>query len=174
MTPRAARAVFAATMAVAIAIRLVLVFLTPYGHLVRNRLEGLNDEPAHMNYIRALATTHRFPVQTHHAAEPGAFDRADFEYYQPPLAHLIDVPVVWIAGTHAILACRLVSFVFGLLTLLVLDRVLGRLGGSTTVRRLGVAFLALLPVHAYFTSLISNDALTWLIAFLLTHQLLVL
>src|SRR5262245_56255234 len=131
MTPRAARAVFAIALTVAVAIRLFFVFAVPFGHAVRNHLEGLNDEPAHMNYVRALANQRTFPVQPHHAFEPGAFDRYDFEYYQPPLIYLLNVPVYLLAGDrHALIPLRLVSFVLGLLSLVVLARVLDRLGCS--------------------------------------------
>jgi 4-amino-4-deoxy-L-arabinose transferase-like glycosyltransferase len=174
MTPRAARVAFAVALTVAIAIRLLFVFAVPFGPVVRGVLQGLNDEPAHLNYVRAIAERHTFPIQTRHSAEPGAFERGDFEYYQPPLAYLIDAVVCAMAGDRALIACRLVSFLFGLLSLVVLGAALARLGCGPAARRLGVAFLALLPVHAYFTSLVSNTPLAWLIAMLLTHQILVL
>src|SRR5262249_20330613 len=40
-------------------------------------------------------------------------------------------------------------------------------------RRAGLAFAALLPVHVYFTSVASNDALCWLLAMLIARELIV-
>ena len=48
---------------------------------------------------------------------------------------------------------------------------LALVGLATPARRAGVAFAALLPVHAYFTSLVSNDSLSWLVALLITYEL---
>src|SRR5262249_12570914 len=58
------------------------------------------------------------------------------------------------------------------LSLPVLARVLALLGLGGSERRAGVAFAALLPVHVYFSSLVSNDSLCWLLALLLTQELL--
>lgn len=174
MSPGTRRIAFVSLIALAIAIRLTLLALLHVGEGVRNRLEGLNDEPAHFNYVKALAFERRIPVQTQHAFEPGAFVNAQFEYYQPPLNYLLFAGLVMAFGEQAgFYAGRLLSFVFGLLTLIVLDRIFARLGASLAARRLGVVFLALLPMHSYFTMAVSNDALCWLIAALLTHQLLV-
>jgi hypothetical protein len=176
MTPRVLTVVSTSLLALAIAVRLLLVVLVPTtAPSVAHRLESLNDEPAHVNYIRYLAAHRVFPVQTHHAREPGAVERGDFEYWQPPFYHLMCVPIYTAAGDRAgLYACRTLSFVFGLLSLVVLSRILALLGCTDSCRRLGVVFLALLPTHSYFTSLVSNDSLTWLISLLLTRELLVL
>jgi 4-amino-4-deoxy-L-arabinose transferase-like glycosyltransferase len=172
MTPRAASIVFVAALGVALVLRVAFVLALPFGQAVAHRLEGLNDEPAHFAYVRYLADHRAFPVQTHHAAEPGAFARADFEYYQPPLYYLVCAPMVGVAGERAgLLLCRAVSFVAGLLTLLVLWNLLPRLGLTDPARQIGVAFAALLPVHVYFTSIASNDGLCWLFALLLMREL---
>jgi 4-amino-4-deoxy-L-arabinose transferase-like glycosyltransferase len=174
MSPRARRTAFVSLIAIAIAIRVFLLVVLHFGEGVRNRLEGLNDEPAHFNYVKALAFERRIPIQDQHAFQPEAFRNAQFEYYQPPLTYVLFAGLVLAFGEQAgFYACRALSFVFGLLSLLVLDRVLARLGCSVAARRLAVVFLALLPTHAYFTMAVSNDALCWLIALLLTHQLLV-
>ena len=129
--------VFVASLAVAIAIRLYLVIALPYGHAIHGGLEGLNDEPSHLSYIRALASGRGFQVQTHSAMEPGAFDRADFEYYQPPLYYLICAPAVALVSEPAeLLVCRAISFVLGLLSLFVLSRV-----AKLSIERTTVAIL---------------------------------
>jgi 4-amino-4-deoxy-L-arabinose transferase-like glycosyltransferase len=173
MSSRAATARFAALLGAAILLRVWLALALPFGQTVSGRLEGLNDEPAHYNVVRHLVERRSFAVQTRHVAEPGAFARADFEYYQPPLYYLLCAPLVAAAGERAgVMACRLVSLACGLLSLVVLSRVLAQLGLRPAPRRAGVVFVALLPVHAYFTSVVSNDGLCWLIALLLTRELL--
>ena len=164
---------FAAILGVAILARLALLGLLPYGQTVSHRLEGLNDEPAHLNYVRYLVEQRALPIQKGNVREPGAFERGDFEYYQPPFYYLICAPLVAVGGEHrALWLCRAVSLAFGLLSLPVLARILTLLGLSVSERRAGVMFTALLPVHAYFSSLVSNDSLCWLMALLITQELL--
>jgi 4-amino-4-deoxy-L-arabinose transferase-like glycosyltransferase len=173
MAPRVATIAFGVVLAAAIVLRVWFVLNLPFGQAVVGRLEGLNDEPAHFNYVRYLVEHRAFPVQTRHVAEPGAFERADFEYYQPPLYYLLCAPLVAVAGERAGLTlCRALSLLSALLSLLVLSRILALLGLGPAARQAGVAFAALLPVHVYFTSVVSNDGLSWLIALLITHELL--
>jgi len=173
MTPRVATVLHAGVLAAAIVLRVCFTLTLPFGQTVAGRLEGLNDEPAHFNYVRYLVQHRALPVQTRHVAEPGAFERADFEYYQPPLYYLLCAPLVAFVGDHAGLTlCRALSLVCALLSLVVLSRILALLGLGATARQAGVAFAALLPVHVYFTSVVSNDGLSWLIALLITHELL--
>jgi len=170
------RWVFLALLAFALLVRVALVVVTPFGQSVAHRIEGLNDEPAQLNYVRYLAEHHRLPVQRHHYLEPGAFERGDYEYFQPPLYYIVCDPLVAAAraSSAALFACRAVSFACGALSLVVIGLIFGRLGTSPSCRRLGVLFVALLPTHAYFSSLTSNDSLSWLIALLIVHQMLVL
>jgi 4-amino-4-deoxy-L-arabinose transferase-like glycosyltransferase len=164
---------FAAILGVAVLARIGLLLALPYGQMVSHRLEGLNDEPAHLNYVRYLVEHRALPIQMGHVREAGAFERGDFEYYQPPLYYMICAPFVAVAGeSRALVLCRAVSLAFGLLSLPVLARILSLLGLSVWERRAGVSFAALLPVHAYFSSLVSNDSLCWLMSLLITHELL--
>jgi dolichyl-phosphate-mannose-protein mannosyltransferase len=173
MSPRVAKVLYAGVLGAAIVVRIHFALMLPFGETATGHLEGLNDEPAHFNYIRYLVMHRALPVQTRHVAEPGAFERADFEYYQPPLYYLMCAPLVAVAGDRVGLTlCRALSVVCGLLSLVVLSRVLARLGLGDSARRAGVVFAAWLPVHAYFTSLVSNDGLSWLIALLIMHDLL--
>jgi 4-amino-4-deoxy-L-arabinose transferase-like glycosyltransferase len=173
MPSRAATVLYALVLGGALLLRAWFVLALPFGQTVSGRLEGLNDEPAHFHYVRSLVEHRAFPVQTRHVAEPGAFERADFEYYQPPLYYVLCAPLVAGAGERVGLTlCRALSMVCAVLTLVVLSRVLALLGLGLAARRAGVAFAALLPVHAYFTSLVSNDSLCWLFALLITRELL--
>ncbi|HKQ57744.1 MAG TPA: hypothetical protein VJY35_07730 [Candidatus Eisenbacteria bacterium] len=173
MTARAATVPFAIVLATAILLRIVLMLAIPLGPRVENRLEGLNDEPAHFNYVRHLAEHHELPIQVGNVRDPGAFERADFEYYQPPLYYLLcALPVHWSGENVGLWICRGFSVACGLLSLPLLAGVLGLLGLGQAERRAGVTFAALLPVHAYFSSVVSNDSLCWLMALAITHELL--
>jgi len=144
----------------------------PFGGPISHGLQGLNDEQAHFNYIAYIAENHAFPVQVHHSRMPGAIERADFEYYQPPLYYLLCAPIyAFLHGSPALYACRLMSLICGLLSLLVLSRILRNMGCPIWRRRQAVLFLAFLPSVAYFSSIVSNDSLAWLIGFLLTERL---
>src|SRR5512145_679954 len=157
MTSRVATALYAGVLGAAIVVRVIFVLMLPFGQTVAGRLEGLNDEPAHFNYVRFLVGHRAFPVQTRHVAEPGAFERADFEYYQPPLYYLLCAPLVSAAGERVGLTlCRALSLLCALLSLVVLSRILALLGLGTSARRAGFVIAALLPVHVYFTSVVSN------------------
>jgi 4-amino-4-deoxy-L-arabinose transferase-like glycosyltransferase len=174
-TSRGSATAFLTLLTLAVLLRGFLLFATPFGQTVAGRIEGLNDEPAHIHYVQYLVEHRAFPIQTHHYREPGAFARGDFEYYQPPLYYLVCAPLVAAVGErNGLYVCRLVSFVCGLLSLVVIGRIFDLLGCPLSCRRLGVIFVALLPTHAYFSSLASNDSLSWLIALLIAHQLLVL
>jgi 4-amino-4-deoxy-L-arabinose transferase-like glycosyltransferase len=147
-----------------VAVRLALPFALPLGDVVRDRLQGLNDEPAHLRYVNYVATRHALPVQTHRFEEAGAFERADFEFHQPPLYYVLAAPLYSLAGpTRALPACRLFSAVCGLGMLILLWRLLrsSPLPGFVTWPAMLFATLWLTP--AYFCAVVSNDALSWLI-----------
>ena len=158
------RTLCALGIALGVVIRLALPFALPLGEVVRNRLQGLNDEPAHLSYVKYVALRHALPVQTHRFEEPGAFERADFEFHQPPLYYVLAAPLYSLAGPgRGLLACRLFSALCGLGTLILLWRVLrsSPLPGFVTWPAMMFATLWLTP--AYFCAVVSNDALSWLI-----------
>jgi 4-amino-4-deoxy-L-arabinose transferase-like glycosyltransferase len=145
-------------------VRLALPFALPLGDQVRNRLQGLNDEPAHLRYVQYVATQHALPVQTHRFEEAGAFKRNDFEFHQPPLYYVLAAPLYSLAGhARGLLACRLFSALCGLGAVFLLWLMLrsSPLPGFVTWPVLMFATLWLTP--AYFCAVVSNDALSWLI-----------
>lgn len=148
-----------------LALRLALPFLLPPTDEVRHRLQGLNDEPAHLRYVEYVANHHALPVQTHRFEEPGAFARADFEFHQPPLYYAIAGGIYSAAGPGAgPLACRLFSALCGIATLALLWKVLATSSLPRVVTRPALAFASLWLTPAYFSSVVSNDALSWLLA----------
>jgi hypothetical protein len=158
---------------IAIIVRLSFVFLLPFGQKTSHHLEGLNDEPAHYNYVKYLAVKHAFPVLTHWVLDKDAFVVNEFEYHQAPLYYFLCVPFYWMFGEKgAVIPCRLLTAVFGILSLWVLALIVRDLGYATRVQAGAVLFTGFLFSHLYFSSLISNDSLSWLLALLLTRGLI--
>ncbi|HMD68508.1 MAG TPA: glycosyltransferase family 39 protein [Chitinivibrionales bacterium] len=163
---------FAILLTVAIGIRLVYVVLLPPSQTVSFRLEGLNDEASHLNYVHYLAQHRSFPVQRHHAREKDAFAVNEFEYYQAPLYYVIGAGLELVVGkANTLLACRLLSFLFGVLSLLVIRRIFSAASLSAAAGNGAMLFAAHFPTHAYFCSAASNDSMSWLIALLMTLEL---
>jgi 4-amino-4-deoxy-L-arabinose transferase-like glycosyltransferase len=156
----------------ALCLRLAYVFLLPPTQTVSFRLEGLNDEASHINYVHYLAKHWQFPVQRHHAREMDSFVRNEFEYYQAPAYYILGTGLELVVGkNNSLLACRLLSFLFGALSLLVIKRIFTALSFPAAVGNGAMLFAAFLPTHAYFCSVASNDALSWLLALLLTLEM---
>jgi 4-amino-4-deoxy-L-arabinose transferase-like glycosyltransferase len=154
-------------------VRLLTVFVMPWGQKVAFHLEGLNDEPAHFNYVKYLAVNKKFPVLEHFVLEEDAFTRNEFEYHQAPLYYLLCTPFYLLLGERgAMVAARLVSAFAGFLTLWVLALLLYDLGYSRQIRLAAIVFTGLLPSHLYFSSFVSNDPLSWLLALLFTRELM--
>ena len=160
-------------IALIVATRLAAVVFLPWGQTVECHLEGLNDEPAHFNYVKYLAQNKAFPVLEHFVLEPDAFTRNEFEYHQAPLYYLLCAPFYSFLGEkNAIVACRLIASLAGLLTLWVLALLMRDLGCSQQVQFAAVVFAGFLPSHVYFSSFVSNDPLSWLFAVLFTREMI--
>ena len=158
--------------AIALAIRLFFVLVTPYVDTTVHRIQGLNDEPAHFNYVKYVAVHHAFPVQIGTVKDPGAFERNDFEYYQPPLYYVIGAALCNVVGMNAGFRwCRFFSFLCGIFTVVLVGLITRQASADRTIARCSVLFAALLPVHAYFSALVSNDSLSWLLAALIIYEL---
>jgi 4-amino-4-deoxy-L-arabinose transferase-like glycosyltransferase len=161
-----------AIITIIIALRLLFISFMPWGQKVESHLEGLNDEPAHYNYVKYLAQHRAFPVLEHFVLEPDAFTRNEFEYHQAPLYYLLCAPFYSLLGEkNATIACRLLAALAGLLTLWTLALLVRDLRYSQRVQFAAVVFAGFLPSHAYFSSFVSNDPLSWLFALLLTREL---
>ncbi len=167
--------VAAAIIGAGIVLRLLLVFVLPFGRQVRDGLEGLNDEPAHFNYVQQIVVQRAFPVQAAPFGGPGPWERLDFEFYQPPLYYLVGAGLYATLGTTpALYACRLLSALCGLGTLLVTWRVLRTSPLPRLLTLAVMAFASLYLTHAYFCAVVSNDALSWLLGALLTERIVAL
>jgi hypothetical protein len=157
---------FIVSLIFVISLRLVFVAVLPFGQTVRFHLEGLNDEPAHYNYVKYLAEKHSFPIQTNTYKSPGATTRNDFEYYHPPLYYIIGA-IGYSVGAGLIF-CRLLSFLCGIISLWLIALILKRCGCAPACQMAGVLLCGLIPCHVYFCSLASNDSMSWLAALAVT------
>ncbi len=135
------------------------------------------DEPAHYNYIRALAEGGRFPV-----IEPGDYDQAylgrlttedfppqlsvrelEYEDHQPPLYYLLAVPVYWLFD-GALLPLRLLSVLFGAVMLATAFGVIRTIfPARPEVALAAVALIAFIPQHVAMTAGVNNDGLAELV-----------
>ncbi len=131
------------------------------------------DEPAHYNYVRALAEGRGFPVM-----EVGDYDQAylerltaerfppelsieplEYEDHQPPLYYLLATPVYLLFG-GAVLPLRLLSVLFGAgLLLVAFGTVRTVFPARPELALMAVAFIAFIPQHVAMTAGVENDAL---------------
>jgi len=135
------------------------------------------DEPAHYNYIRALAEGRGFPV-----IEPGDYDQAylsrltaerfppelaiepvEYEDHQPPLYYLLATPV-YLLFDGAVLPLRLISVALGTLLLLVaFGTVRAIFPARPELALMVAAFIAFIPQHVAMTAGVNNDTLAELV-----------
>lgn len=135
------------------------------------------DEPAHYNYVRALAEGRGFPV-----IEPGDYDQeylerlkserfppelsvepVEYEDHQPPLYYLLATPV-YLLFDGAVLPLRLLSILFGAALLLVaFGTARAIFPARPELALMTAAFIAFIPQHVAMTAGVENDALAELV-----------
>ncbi len=135
------------------------------------------DEPAHYNYVRALAEGRGIPV-----IEVGDYDQAyigrlttekfppelpieplEYEDHQPPLYYLLATPVYLLFG-GAVLPLRLLSVLFGAgLLLVAFGAVRTVFPARPELALMTAAFIAFIPQHVAMTAGVNNDALAELV-----------
>lgn len=136
------------------------------------------DEPAHYNYVRALAECHGLPVM-----EPGDYDQAyldrlreegfpphlsieplRYEDHQPPLYYLLAAPV-YLLFDGAVLPLRLLAVLFGAgLLVVAFGTVRAIFPSRPELALMSAAFIAFIPQHVAMTAGVENDALGELVA----------
>jgi len=135
------------------------------------------DEPAHYNYVRALAEGQGFPVM-----EAGDYDQdlldqlrdqgfppelsvepLEYEDHQPPLYYLLATPTYWLFG-GAVLPLRLLSVLVGAVLLVVAFRTVNAIFPARPgLALMAAAFIAFIPQHVAMTAGVNNDALAELV-----------
>lgn len=131
------------------------------------------DEPAHYNYVRALATTGQFPVLrmgdydedylnllTSQGFPPElSTDPLRYEAHQLPLYYIVQAPV-FLLSNGSLLALRLVSVLLGAALILLTRGIADMIFPHQAWLSLGsAAFVAFLPMHVAMAAAINNDAL---------------
>ncbi len=132
------------------------------------------DEPAHYNYIRALAEGRGFPVMA-----PGDYDQVylsrltaegfppalsvatlEYEDHQPPLYYLLATPVYWLSG-GSVVALRLFSLLLGGVGVVMVMAILREFWPERPgLAWLGGGIVAFIPQFTAMMAAINNDALT--------------
>jgi 4-amino-4-deoxy-L-arabinose transferase-like glycosyltransferase len=135
------------------------------------------DEPAHYNYVRALAEGRGLPVMemgdynqeylnqlTSQGFPPElSVDSVTYEDHQPPLYYLLATPV-YLAFNGALLPLRLLSVVFGVALLVVVYKAVQAIfPARPEVALAATAFIAFIPQHVAMTAGVNNDTLAELI-----------
>jgi len=135
------------------------------------------DEPAHYNYVRYLATQHRFPelvagcYNQEYLAQLTAqrfppqlsIDSVCYEYHQPPLYYLLVAPLFILTG-GSLPALRLASVALGAGVVALAFAVARAIFPRQPDIALGtMAFVAFVPMHAAMLAAVNNDALAELL-----------
>jgi hypothetical protein len=135
------------------------------------------DEPAHYNYIRALATTGHLPQMQTGDYDQGYLTQIVFEQHfppdmsiapltyedwQPPLYYALAAPLFGLTG-GSLLALRLFSVALGA-GIVILAFLLGRESrGDDTLALGAAAFVAFVPQHVAILASVNNDGLAELL-----------
>jgi len=153
---------------VVVLVRVLFVWLIPFGQTVQYKIQGLNDELAHYHYVTFLLEEKKLPVQKNHARMPGAFSRGDFEYHQPPLYYIAVAAISTVfSSENRLLIGRVVSFMFGIGCIVLIVIILLNLGCKPFVALVISFFWGVSFNFVYFCSVLSNDAMSWFFALLL-------
>ena len=158
---------------------LVLFFQFAFGVLYafRTPLWQAPDEPAHFNYVRALAQAGTFPI-----LQQGDYDQTylekiksekfppelsiesiQYESHQPPMYYLLATPVYVFARALDLNVVRVLRL-FNVLLALVLSVLAFRIfrfvfPSNTLLPLVGVGILATIPMHIAMSAAINNDTL---------------
>lgn len=137
------------------------------------------DEPAHFNYIRAVAASGRLPLlragdydQTYLNAIKAAnfpatmsIDAIRYEGHQPPLYYWLATPILWATGGLGLKAQVIALRYFGVLVgagvvALIWAAVRRLFPGQPGRGHLAAGFAAFLPMHLAMMASINNDSLS--------------
>jgi 4-amino-4-deoxy-L-arabinose transferase-like glycosyltransferase len=135
------------------------------------------DEPAHYNYVRALAEGRGLPVlepgdydqdylellKSQHFPSELSIDSIEYEDHQPPLYYLLAAPVYRLFG-GAVLPLRLLSVLIGAGALAVAFGAVRAIFPTRPGLALATAaFIAFIPQHVAMCAGVNNDALAELV-----------
>jgi 4-amino-4-deoxy-L-arabinose transferase-like glycosyltransferase len=135
------------------------------------------DEPAHYNYVRALAEEGGFPIielgdydqtyinrlTTEHFPPELSIEPLEYEDHQPPLYYLLATPI-YLLFDGAVLPLRLLSVLFGAgLLVVAFGTVRNVFPERPELALMVAAFVAFIPQHVAMMAGIENDGLAELV-----------
>ena len=147
-------------------------------YAIRVPIWNAPDEPAHYNFVRAIAVEGRLPILA-----PGDYDQKllehlttvkfppqesidslRYESHQPPLYYLVAAPALVVTRGASlqtqVVAVRLVTVLIGALFIVAVYRIARKVFPNSTALPLGAAaFVAFIPMHLFMDAAIDNDAL---------------
>ncbi|MDR1563577.1 MAG: glycosyltransferase family 39 protein [Oscillospiraceae bacterium] len=121
-----------------------------------SRQHDFMGEHGHLHYMVDIADTGALPLTN------------DYQYYHPPLVHLLGAPLVWLCLTLnlnknlIIELLQVLPLLFSSLTMLAFYRIIKRLHLSERVRIAVLALAILHPFNLILCGMINNDCLMWL------------
>jgi hypothetical protein len=129
-------------------------------------LIGFDDEQAHLNYINYLNEYDSLPILKSKVSDTDAFKKNEFEYHQPPLYYWLVYQIIKgdnFDDKDILKLGRYINFIFYLLSIIILYLFIKELSGSEFVITGSITTFLLLGSTIYYSSLLSNDMLSWLL-----------
>jgi 4-amino-4-deoxy-L-arabinose transferase-like glycosyltransferase len=150
-------------------IRLFFAFSIPHRFEPgKVKIQPFNDEYPHLKYSLYLIEHRQFPVNRHITSlyDPVAWIFSDFEYAQPPLFYLLNVPAALFPDP--MLASRLFAVLLSSIILWpLIISALEIFRRNETAAVLMAALAGFNPVFLRIGSSVSNDNLVWLLSLIL-------
>lgn len=150
-----------------IAIRLCLLFVTPYNTPAAPRtLSAYNDEPAHVSYTMHILKEGSLPRDAQPITSDWALEKPTFENYQSPAYYLIHATVCYLCGIHGETGVKYVGRILSLLCMVgitwIAFAIARHFGFQAADTLLLLVLLALSGVLVRFSVLSGNEAMAWL------------
>ncbi len=151
--------------AAALALRLLFSVITPLDNDPAF-IPYFNDEKAHLKYVEYITENNRLPVQT--TSVQDGFNRAEFEYYQPPLFYSLARPFYTlgqrlIPGSEHIVV-RFISILFSMTGLIVLYLAVRRFFRESVLADAVLILAAFGGITLRFGSVVTNDSFLFTVA----------
>lgn len=155
------------SLAISIFFRVKIIEELPLGtSKTEYGLIGFDDEPAHLNYVKYLTQYDDYPVLKRNISDPNAFEHNEFEYHQPPVYYEFVSNIVDTFGltkSQILKVGRYFNLILYLVSIPVIALIFIKFGfGGDKLIAMVITFL-LLGSTIYFSSLLSNDMLSWLL-----------
>ena len=157
-------------LGLALGLRLLFLIAVPAEyHDIPHRLSAFNDEAAHYNYVRQMAEHDLRPLQIHSIREAQPRGLQDYEYYQPPLFYRLAgyLENILPETMRGIYSARALNLMLGLLLILTVGRVLQLVNFDYAVP--GMLLLTALGSVVFFSAVVTNDVLLWLLSALFAY-----